>query len=144
MRHLPERSPDPEVQQRGYRPRIMLAEDDDDFRLLLASMLEGQGYRVLGFSTGPDLLAGIQTVLGGGEAPALVITDERMPGMRGLSVLEQARNWGITLPLILITSFGDENIVKQAQRLGVTVMNKPFDMNDLRTLVDWLAPRHAG
>jgi DNA-binding response OmpR family regulator len=143
MQHGVDTASDAPVEQRAYSPRILLAEDDEDFRMLLVKMLDGEGYRVIGLATGSDLLVAIQAALRGEEAPALLIADERMPGMTGLSVFEQARAWGVTLPFILITSFGDEEIIQRAKRIGVTVMTKPFAMDELRTLVGWLVPRRV-
>ena len=84
-----------------------------------------------------------QAVFRGAEPPALVISDERMPGVRGLAALQQARDWGWTLPLVLITAFGDDELVAQAEKVGVTVMKKPFPLDDLRALVRGLAPRYG-
>jgi CheY-like chemotaxis protein len=129
--------------QGAYSPRILLATDDDDFRALLMKTLEGEGYRVIGLATGSELLVALQAVLRGEEAPALLIADQRMPGMPGLSVFEQARAWGVTLPCILFTGFVDAEVIQRARRIDVTVMNKPFASSDLRTLVDWLVPRRV-
>ncbi len=127
----------------AYRPRVLLAEDDEDFRHLLTTTLEEDGYSVTGVMTGAALLVELQAVFRGAEPPALVISDERMPGVRGLAALQQARDWGWTLPLVLITAFGDDELVAQAEKVGVTVMKKPFPLDDLRALVSELAPRYG-
>lgn len=129
--------------QHAHRPRILLAEDDDDLRQLILGVLEYDGYHAVGLASGLALLTEFQAVLCGEEPPALVISDERMPGMTGLRVLQKARDWGVTLPLVLITASGDDELAGRAKKLGVIVMNKPFDMDDLRTLVGWLAPRRG-
>jgi CheY-like chemotaxis protein len=129
--------------RQAYRPRVLLAEDDEDFRRLLTTTLEEDGYSVTGVHTGAALLAALHAVFRGDEPPALVISDERMPGMRGLAALQQARDWGWTLPLVLITAFGDDELVAQAEKVGVKVMKKPFPLDDLRALVSELAPRYG-
>jgi DNA-binding response OmpR family regulator len=129
--------------EQAYRPRVLLAEDDEDFRRLLTTTLEEDGYSVTGVTTGAALLAALQAVFRGDEPPALVVSDERMPGARGLAALQQARDWGWTLPLVLITAFGDDELVGQAEKLGVRVMHKPFPIAELRALVRELAPRYG-
>lgn len=140
---LPTRTAADRALGQAYRPRILLAEDDEDFRRLLTTTLEEDGYSVTGVMTGAALLAELQAVFRGAEPPALVISDERMPGARGLAALQQARDWGWTLPLVLITAFGDDELVAQAEKVGVTVMKKPFPLDDLRALVRELAPRYG-
>jgi DNA-binding response OmpR family regulator len=129
--------------EQTYRPRVLLAEDDEDFRRLLTTTLEEDGYSVAAVTTGAALLAALQAVFRGSEPPALVISDERMPGARGLAGLQQARDWGWTLPLVLITAFGDDELVGLAEKLGVRVMQKPFPIDELRALVRELAPRYG-
>lgn len=124
-----------------YRPLILLADDDDDLRYLLRITLEHDGYRVAEAGSGIALLAELQRVNRGDEPPALVIADERMPGIRGIRVLEQAREWGWSLPLLLMTAFGDHALVDRASGVGVKVLKKPFDMDDFRTIVQWFVPR---
>jgi DNA-binding response OmpR family regulator len=127
----------------AYRPPVLLAEDDEDFRYLLMTTLEEDGYDVTGVTTGAALLEALYAVFRGDEPPALVISDERMPGVRGLAALQQARDWGWTLPLVLITAFGDPELVAHAEKIGVRIMKKPFSLTELRALVGELAPRYG-
>jgi DNA-binding response OmpR family regulator len=125
----------------AYRPRVLLAEDDEDFRRLLTTTLEEDGYSVTGVGTGGALLTALQAVFQGAEPPALVISDERIPGIRGIAALMQARDWGWSMPLVLITAFGDDDLVAQARKARIAVMRKPFPLDELRALVGELAPR---
>lgn len=66
----------------------------------------------------------------------LIISDVRMPGRSGLDVLNTLRRIDRDTPVILITAFGDAETHAEAHRLGVlAVFNKPFDLDDLQTLV---------
>lgn len=125
----------------AYRPRVLLAEDDEDFRRLLTTTLEEDGYSVAAVGSGVALLSALQAVFQGAEPPALVISDERMPGVRGMAALQQARDWGWSMPLVLITAFGDDDLVAQARKAGIVVMRKPFPLDELRALVGELLPR---
>lgn len=127
--------------EQAYRPRVLLAEDDEDFRRLLTTTLEEDGYSVTGVGTGVALLTALQAVFQGAEPPALVISDERIPGIRGIAALKQARDWGWSMPLVLITALGDDDLFAQARQARIAVMRKPFPLDELRALVGELAPR---
>lgn len=118
--------------------KIMLAEDDDDMRYLLAGALRAEGFEVLEVRDGDELIERLtcDLLLGDGSCSVdLIITDVRMPGISGLSVLEGLRRVDGWTPVIVITAFGDETVHAEAQRLGaVAVLDKPFDVGYLRHL----------
>lgn len=123
------------------RPRILLAEDDDDFRALLAQWLEVDGYRVAAVATGRALLTRLAAMDRGQDPPALVITDDRMPGLVGSEALRTLREHGCSIPMILITAFGTDELVMECERRRITVFKKPFEIDDLRTAIAWLVTR---
>jgi len=144
MRPSLERS---KLEAQGYiphTPRVILAEDDEELRRLLASTLRRDGYEVLEASNGfelLELLADQLLHLGSMDCCKLVIADIRMPGANGLQALEALRGWDWATPLMVITAFGDEKALAQSRRLGVDAMfDKPFDLDDFRTAVYYLVP----
>ncbi len=115
-------------------PRVLLAEDDDEMRALLASALRKDGYEVTTCGNGINLLDHITAGLYGrrSESYDLVISDIRMPGLTALEVLEDLSGHSTAPPLILITAFGDERTHARAARLGaLAVLDKPFQINRL-------------
>lgn len=121
--------------------RILLAEDDEDLRGLLARWLTVDGYRVTPVASGPALLARLAAMARSQDPPVLVITDDRMPGGLGSTALRRLREQGWSIPLILISSFATEETVLAARRIGARVLPKPFEIDHLRALTRWLAPR---
>jgi len=118
--------------------RILLAEDADEMRAVLALRLRQQGYHVTECRDGAQLIAALSGYLGNeGETPEtqrfdLLISDIRMPGVFGLSVVEGGTEYRDFPPTILITAFGDAETHAKAQQFGVAaVIDKPFDMNVL-------------
>jgi two-component system, response regulator, stage 0 sporulation protein F len=117
--------------------RILLAEDTDEMRAVIALRLRQQGYSVTECCNGAEMLAELQDYLGNLPADErkrhydLIISDNRMPGVFGSSVVEGGAEYRDFPPTILITAFGDEEIHERARRFGVAVLDKPFDMNDL-------------
>jgi DNA-binding response OmpR family regulator len=135
---LPSETPDVE-----RRMRVLLAEDDREMRRLLVATLRKENCEVIEAKNGAQLwdilmnksaeLASSPAVI---ETFDLVISDVRMPGKSGLEVLSGLRRTDGDIPVILITAFGDNDTHAEAYRLGaLAVFNKPFDLDDLRTIV---------
>jgi two-component system response regulator (stage 0 sporulation protein F) len=122
-------------------PHILLAEDTDEMRSVIAMRLRQQGYSVTECSDGAELLARLGVYLhpetveqttDSARKYDLVISDVRMPGVFGTSVVEGATDCPNFPPTILITGFGDVEMHERARQVGVAaVMDKPFDMSDL-------------
>jgi DNA-binding response OmpR family regulator len=120
--------------------RIFLAEDDPALRRLLSEGLMEAGYQVFAARDGRDLMRLIS------EAsrhhvpmPDLFVLDARMPLLGGLDVLSAIRAAGWSQPTVLITAFPDPELHETAVRKGASViLDKPLDMDDLRTVIDLL------
>ena len=120
-------------------PHILLAEDTEEMRAVIAMRLRQQGYSVTECADGAELLSRLGVYLHPETVPEprdkrkydLVISDVRMPGVFGTSVVEGAAECPDFPPTILITAFGDRETHEKASRLGATVLDKPFDMSDL-------------
>ncbi|HXY34864.1 MAG TPA: response regulator [Planctomycetaceae bacterium] len=132
-------------------PHILLAEDTDEMRSVIAMRLRQQGYSVTECADGAELLARLgvylhpETVAHPPEMPKydLVISDLRMPGVFGLSIVEGASEYPDFPPTILITAFGDAETHEKARRVGVAAMiDKPFDMSDLLETVRTVIAGH--
>ncbi len=125
-------------------PQILLADDDDEMRALLAGMLRRYDYEVIEASDGASMITQLDAEAassGSGPRTELVISDVQMPGKSGLEVLESLRSQHCNLPFILITGFGNPETHATARRLGaIAVLNKPFELDRLRALVCELLP----
>jgi len=102
---------------------IALVEDDPEIRALLASYLEGEGFHVIALDGG----AGLDRVLGTGQAPDLIVLDWMLPGEDGLSICRRLRAAGGP-PIVMLTA-KDEDIDRV---LGLEMgaddyVSKPFN-----------------
>ena len=116
--------------------RIILAEDDDEMRRLVGRVLRADGYVVDEATNGSQLLELLDSAAKAYQPVDVVITDERMPGVTGFQALDwlhQVRAW--RPPTVVITAFPDAVTHLRAQQLGVHLLEKPFDLDDLRSLV---------
>ncbi len=128
------------IRNHTQRPRrILLAEDDDEFRGFLADVLRDDGHEVVEVGDGRLLLQRIAVAVTDGdnlEGIDLVLSDVRMPHADAFEVVSGIRRAKIDVPVLLMTAFGDQNTHEQARQLGVLcVFDKPFDVDDLRTIV---------
>ncbi|NQV22727.1 MAG: response regulator [Rhodopirellula sp.] len=123
--------------------RIVVAEDDDEMRSLVALTLRQDGYEVVECSNGIELLAELRKPSESGDVVIdLVVSDVHMPGISGLAVLQGLAQGNKSPRMILITAFGDSETHVEAQRLGaVACLDKPFDMEVLMGLVHGVVPR---
>jgi len=120
------------------RHRILLAEDDEIMREMLAAVLARQGHEVVQVPDGRKLLA----MLGEWDSRQhfdLLITDDWLPGRRGLDVLARLHSTRRGPRVVLITAFADEALRAEAVALGASaVLDKPFDLRDFRATVTHL------
>ncbi len=122
-------------------PNILVVEDKSSLRAMLEEMLQAEGWTVVGVGTGEA--AGDR--LRAGEKFDVVLTDWRLPGADGLSVLDAARGVDPTLPVIVMTAFGSiETAVDAMKRGAEEFITKPVDPDLLRLLVARSIERRAG
>lgn len=107
--------------------RLLIVDDDEEMRDLLRKVLEKEGYRVSVAGDGREALA----VLARGTFD-LVVTDMLMPYDGGLELLENLHHIHPTLPVIIVTAFGDWHSYTRALELGAAAfISKPLRMTEL-------------
>ena len=108
----------------------------DDNKLILKSLKESiskMGYTTLEAEDGEAGLLLVRT-----EHPDLVITDFQMPGIDGLEVLSKIRKLNISLPVILLTGFGDVVLTIKSIQLGAfDFLEKPIDPVKLKSTIQF-------
>lgn len=92
---------------------ILLVEDSPTQAAHMQFILEDAGFRV---TVAVDGRAGLESVRA--EQPLLVVTDLHMPEMNGLELVEQLRREFTSLPVILTTAAGTEDIATEALHRG--------------------------
>lgn len=119
---------------------ILVADDDDDFRVAIVEALHASGHSTVEAHDGEELLELLeQSEDGPSLRPDMLLTDVKMPKLSGLGVLETLRNADVHLPVVVMTALSGESVTTTAIRLGaVGVLHKPFDTEQMLT-----ALRHA-
>lgn len=116
-------------------PRLLLAEDDDGLRPLLAERFRAEGFEVVEAEDGAAVVEYLaESIVQNSRHPGfdLIVSDIRLPGLNALDVLRGARGALEATPVILITAFGDQRTHDRALLLGASaVFDKPLDVDDL-------------
>ncbi|MFL9962312.1 response regulator [Paraburkholderia sediminicola] len=109
---------------------VLLVEDNEDVAAGVAAVLETFGCAVRHEPTADQAL----DVLSGGERFELVLSDIQMPGkLNGIDLAEKVRSAWPSQKIALMTGYADET--ERARRLGVAILAKPFDIDELHALV---------
>jgi len=106
---------------------VLLVEDDDDNRELMAEVLASSGYEVVTASSGQD---GLKTLAG--RSVDAVVTDVGMPGMGGLEMARAAKLIAPSVPVVIVTGWAEREDINRARGHEVdAVLIKPVDPDAL-------------
>lgn len=107
--------------------RILIVDDDNDFRRLTAALLEEEGFAVDQASGGSD---GIDAARN--RYYDLILLDVKMPGMDGIEVLKILRRDTPTTEIMMVTGYQDISLAVETLKLGAKeYLTKPVDPSDL-------------
>jgi|GEM_PF-1335325 len=138
---------DPYLNLHTERPRLIVVEDDDTMRGLLFSRLSTDGYQIDMASTAEEALDMLAPEAPQARPPLtpfdLVLTDHHLRGWSGLAMLSEVRSMGWDAPLILMTEFADATLQRITHRLGIEIMEKPFGLDQLSSMITRLLVTHA-
>lgn len=110
-----------------FNHRLLITDDDADFRQTLSEALMRRGFRTLVAADGLEALDMIDQ----GDIH-LALFDVHMPRLDGLGALQSVRNRALTLPCILMTANLDDRILAQARALRAeSILPKPFSLTAL-------------
>ena len=111
--------------------RVWLVDDDASIRWVLERALRNGGMTPRAFEAAEPALEALRR-----EAPDVLITDIRMPGQSGLSLLRRIRDTRPTLPVIVMTAHSDLGSAVSAYEGGAfEYLPKPFDIDQAVALV---------
>lgn len=112
--------------------RILIVDDEEAVRAVVAALLEHSGYRCTLTGSAEAAIARLQ------QDPDydLVLTDLMMPGTDGLSLLDQICLDHPGLPVVIVSAINDVHVVTSAFRRGANdYLPKPFERAELESIV---------
>ncbi|GAB6907773.1 Acetoacetate metabolism regulatory protein AtoC [Desulfosarcina cetonica] len=106
---------------------ILIVDDEKNYTLILAAVLEDAGFETLTANSGAEALE----ILSQSDVD-LALTDMKMPGMDGIELLERIKKMDADLPVVMMTAHGTvEKAVEAMQKGAYNYILKPFDNEQL-------------
>ncbi|MFD1992718.1 response regulator [Paenibacillus nicotianae] len=112
--------------------KILIVDDQNGIRILLMELFGNEGYQMYQAANGKAALEVVEK-----DNPDLVLLDMKIPGMDGLEILKHIKSTHPHIKVIMMTAYGELDIIKQAKDLGaISHFTKPFDIDEMRNVVD--------
>jgi two-component system nitrogen regulation response regulator GlnG len=110
---------------------VWIVDDDQSIRWVLEKALTRVFIPSLSFASAGEVMSALDE-----DSPSVLITDVRMPGQDGLSLLHRIKQTHPQLPVIVMTAFTDlDSTVAAFQKGAFDYLPKPFDVNAAVTLI---------
>jgi PAS domain S-box-containing protein len=121
----------------GMGEKILLVDDEEGIRKVVGLAIRDMGHETLVAASGAQALDVFDR-----EAPSIVITDLRMPGMDGLELLRRIKAASPDTEVIIITGHGDMELAVGGLKLGAAdFIHKPLDPDALEVAIDRAAEK---
>lgn len=118
--------------------KVLLVDDEADFRQLLKYWLVSKGYSVVAAENGEQAVA-----LTREEKPDIILLDLNMPVLDGAAALKQIRSFDKEVPVIIISAYVDDRRAKEAMREGIAgVFYKGTDFQEGLSMLEAVLHTH--
>ena len=137
-----ERPPSTSTTRSSERPLAVVADDEKDILLLVATVLQNAGFDVIGARNGVEALAEIRV-----RRPQLVVLDLSMPELDGLEVVRRVRADAAVAatPIVILSARAQDADVARAYADGASgYIRKPFKPSELVALARELTQSASG
>jgi CheY-like chemotaxis protein len=106
--------------------RVLVVDDDEAIRKLIAAILRRRGIAVDNVANGEEALKNL-----GEQTYDLMLLDLMMPRVDGYSVIERVREQKIPIEIVVVTAAGASQVNAIDRSVVRAVISKPFDVNQL-------------
>lgn len=118
-------------EDKNTRIRLLLVDDEEDFRRATSKALVRRGFQVSEADSGEMALVQINRI-----HPEIIILDLKMPGMSGIETLQEIRKLEVNIPVIILTGHGSFHDALTGINLKIVdFLQKPVDMDLLEVRI---------
>ncbi|MBE7445894.1 MAG: response regulator [Planctomycetia bacterium] len=121
------------------KPKLLLIEDDKNTLDGLVKILTRDGFSVSGVMSGYDALHLLTR-----KKFDIVVTDMKLPGMGGLTLIQEVRKMGLPIAIVVITAYSSENTAAEVTKYGADYfLAKPVNIEELESVLEKLCEKQA-
>jgi len=114
--------------------RILIVDDQKGVRRLLEELFKKEGWEVQSAGDGQKAIDKVAALMPDLD---LILMDLKMPNINGLEATRILMERNFHIPIIMMTAYGENEVVKQALAAGAKkCISKPFDIMVLRDMVN--------
>jgi len=107
--------------------KILLVDDEKIFTRNMAKLLSNRGYQVKAVNSGDEAIRALE-----GAAFDVLVLDLKMPGMDGLTTLQEIKKLGLFTETLILTGHGSIDTALEAMKLGAyDYLTKPCEISEL-------------
>jgi two-component system chemotaxis response regulator CheY len=111
---------------------VLIVDDSSTMRKIISRSLRQAGLAVDDILEAGDGIEGLNVLSTSGKTINLILSDINMPNMDGLEFVKQVRANGMSMPIVMITTEGGEDVLNQALQNGASdSIKKPFTPDQL-------------
>lgn len=111
--------------------RILIVDDDRDYAESMAELVEIEGYQAVLAYNGMDALKLFKQ-----NNIDLILLDYKMPGLSGIDVLKEIKNYNSSVPVVIMSAFLDTDLLKLAIQTGADeVLDKPVNISKVTSII---------
>ncbi|MCI4462795.1 MAG: sigma-54-dependent Fis family transcriptional regulator [Caldisericum sp.] len=111
--------------------RILVADDEENIRMLLSETLKDEGYEIIEVTNGDEAVKEVKK-----SDFDCALMDVRMPVLDGMEAFLKIREIRSNLPVIFLTAYGSSDLAIKAMKKGAyDYLTKPFDLEELKVKV---------
>jgi two-component system, cell cycle sensor histidine kinase and response regulator CckA len=115
--------------QAGLSVKVLVVDDEDMIRAVSTAMLKELGFETLAAASGEEALALFREA---GDSIGVVLLDQVMPGMDGVSVFKELRNIRPDIKVLLASGFSKQEVSERFRGLGLNgFLPKPYTLKNL-------------
>ncbi len=119
------------------KPKVLVVDDEEALRFLLASELEAEAFEVQSAGDGDEAIDLVRGLTERGERFDIVLLDIKMPRVDGFEVLKYVKGNAPETKVIMLTAYADVKNAIESLRLGASdFVSKPYDLDDILTSIN--------
>ena len=119
------------------RPKILIVDDEEALRFLLASELEAEAFDVQSAGDGDEAIEMVRKKVEQSEKYDVILLDIKMPKVDGFEVLKFVKGNVPETKVIMLTAYADvKNAIESLRQGASDFVSKPYDLDDILTSIN--------